>query len=166
VAAVFQNADIHFYKNTKIITAEGAATVAAIMLDAIDGVTVAIEDKHQLSADIGLQAGRFLPLAERNSFWWQKHPVKYLLVNDAIDGELPLELAERNADGDVRRLLSFSLDGLPKRPKGATRLSVKLKFYSNEEFTVTIRDQGFGELFPRQEGFEKSFDINLSENFI
>jgi molecular chaperone DnaK (HSP70) len=166
VESVFKRADIHFYKNTKIITAEGAATVAAIMLDAIDGAAVTIEDKHQLRADIGLQAERFLPLAERNSFWWQKHPVKYLLVNGLVDGELPFTLAERNAEGEVRKLLSFSLDGLPKRPKGATRLSVKVKFYSNEEFTVTIQDQGFGELFPRLEDYEKSFDISLNENYI
>jgi molecular chaperone DnaK (HSP70) len=166
VENIFKGANIHFYKNTKIITAEGAATVAALALDAIDGVDVAIEDKHQLHADIGLQSERFLPLAERNSFWWQKHPVKYLLVNSPVEGELPLELAERNAEGDIRTLMSLSLSGLPKRPKGATRLSIGLKFYSNEEFTLTVQDQGFGELFPKEADYKRSFDVNLNENYI
>jgi molecular chaperone DnaK (HSP70) len=148
VSALFKQAQVRFYKNAKVVTAEGAAVVAALLLDMCDGYAVEMEDKHQLQADIGIMADTFLPLVERNAFWWQRHPARMLLVKQPVDGELPLFLAQRSADGEVRELKTVKLTGLPSRPKGTTRLKMQALFSSNTDVTLEITDQGFGELFP------------------
>lgn len=162
VGSLFKKAQIQIYKNAKIITAEGAATVAAIRLGAAEGCTIVMEDKHQLRVDIGLASGRdaFVPLVERNAFWWQKHPARYFIVNNAYEGSLPVELAARGTDGEIKMLTAVNLDGLPERPKGVTRLRAEPRFTSNTELTVTFTDDGFGDLFPRTD-YTRSIQINI-----
>jgi molecular chaperone DnaK (HSP70) len=162
VSALFKKAQVHFHKNAKVITAEGAAVVAALLLDAHKGYSIQVEDKHQLQTDIGLQSKNgFLPLVERNAFWWQRHPSRMVLVKQPVEGELPLVLAERNANGEVRKLSNVALTGLPARPKGTTRLKVRLRFSSNTDLTMRISDQGFGELFPKTE-YEREVAVHLA----
>ena len=141
---------VDFYKNAKAVMAEGAAVAAAGWLDAAEGLNIVVEDKHQLRADIGLQSAGgldFLPLAERNSFWWQKRPVRKFLINRPCEGVLPLQLARRDVNGEMETLAVAELD-LPERPKGTTRLSAALDFSSDTELTVIFKDEGFGEWFP------------------
>jgi len=151
LSALFPQEKLRLYRNSKAVTAMGAATVAALKLEAIEGHTVVIEDSHQLSLDIGLAVGqeKMVPLAECNSFWWQKHPAKLFIVNSPVEGAIPLTIVSRSPDGDVKTLSKVQLVGLPTRPKGTTRLSVTLKFLSDKEATATIADCGFGELFPK-----------------
>jgi molecular chaperone DnaK (HSP70) len=162
VASLFAPAQIRFHKNAKLVTAEGAALVAARLLDAADGPRIALEDRHQLTCDIGLHDGDiFLPLVERNAFWWQKHADKLVLVNRTVGGTpLHFRLAARTAEGEVTPLEELTLNGLPKRPKGTTRLSVGLEFSSNTDATVTVRDLGFGEMFPAA-GYAEAFGVRL-----
>ena len=50
---------------------------------------------------------------------------------------------------DGRRVnYSMELEGLPERPPKATRLNIELRFENAEKCTVTVKDMGFGELFP------------------
>ncbi len=42
----------------------------------------------------------------------------------------------------------MSLEGLPKRPGGVTRLKVEAHFENAEKCAVTVSDMGFGELYP------------------
>lgn len=162
VSTLFQQAQVQFYKNAKVVAAEGAATVAALMLGVIDGYTVVLEDKHQLRADIGLVTGRdqFIPLVERNAFWWQKHPVRLLLLNHPCQGTIPLELAVRGQNGEIKTLSTVTLEGLPTRPKGATRLRAQLRFTSNTDVTATFMDDGFGEIFPRTD-YERTVSVSM-----
>jgi molecular chaperone DnaK (HSP70) len=163
VGDMFTKAQVRFHKNAKLITAEGAALVAARRLGLTEGPTVQVEDKHQLTMDIGLSDGKeFLPLVERNAFWWQRHPDKLVLVNKALDepDDLRLHLTRRTASGEVHPLSEFGLTGLQKRPKGTTRLGIGLEFASNVDMTVKVRDAGFGELFPRSE-YEEEFSVRL-----
>lgn len=162
VNAVFTNAQVSFYKNPKMINCEGAAIVAACALG-IPGVgaKLELEDTHQLAYDIGLSDGKnFLPLVERNAFWWQSHQSKLILVNQEINGELDLGLCRRTGAGELQNIGSMRLRGLPPRPKGTTRLEVGLNFVSDTEAVVTVRDRGFGEMFP-QTGFEKDVQVKL-----
>lgn len=164
VAALFGRAQAQYYKNAKIVTAEGAATVAALLTDATEGYVISVEDRHQLHTDIGLTAegGKFIPLVERNAFWWQKHPARLLIFKNACGAEPPeLELSAREANGETRKLSSVRLDGLPERPKGVTRLRVQLRFASNTDLTATFTDCGFGELFPRV-AYEREYTVNIS----
>ncbi|MCL2665869.1 MAG: DUF5716 family protein, partial [Defluviitaleaceae bacterium] len=165
VANIFSPGKIQFYNNSKTVIAEGAATIAAHLLEASDIYSVTLEDKHQLSDDIGLRVTnngrlRFLPIVERNAFWWQKHQEKTIIYNAVCDGGLSLEFAARNASDEVRVLTDLVFDGLPVRPKGATKIGIKLQFVSDTEMKLTVRDCGFGELFPKTD-YEKTVTINI-----
>ena len=150
VAALFTPTQIRMYKNSKLITAEGAALVAAKMLDVTRGSSISVEDNHQLAVDIGLSTeGVFLPLVEQGAFWWQAHQPALVLVNSPVDGELRLNISERTANDESRQLVTYNLAGLPKRPKGTTRLKFSVKFKSNTDFILNVEDLGFGELFPK-----------------
>ena len=160
VCNVFSKDRVRFGKNPKLTIAEGAAVIAARMLE-VEGINLTLEDNHQLKADIGFADGEnFLTLVERNGFWWQKHPAKLLLINEAVAGDVNLQLARRNAEGEGRILTTVKLDGLPERPKGVTRLEANVEFYSDEEFIVTMRDVGFGELFPKVE-YVREFTVRV-----
>ena len=151
VSALFSN--VTFYKNPKMVTCEGAAIVAAYALDVCEqGKQLTLEDKHQLAGDIGLTDGvNFLPLAERNAFWWQNHPAKLVIVNQNVDGKLNLNIRTRTQSGQIRSIDTVLLNELPARPKAVTRLEIGLKFESNADAILTVRDAGFGELFPKVE---------------
>ena len=151
---------VHFYKNPKMVTCQGAAVVAAHALGIPEaGKNMAITDTHQLTYDIGLAGGtNFLPLVERNAFWWQNHAPKLMLVNQEVTGELCLNICKRTPAGEIIKLADMHLDALPTRPKGTTRLEVGLNFASNTSATITVCDKGFGELFPAAE-WERVVDI-------
>jgi len=148
IAAMFGN--VHFYKNPKMVTCEGAAIVASRMLGIPEaGGQLAIIDTHQMTHDIGLSSGAtFLPLVERNAFWWQSHVPKLVLVNQEVNGEFELNICMRTPAGEIKKFANVRIDDLPKRPKGTTRLEVGLNFVSNANAILTVRDKGFGELFP------------------
>ena len=162
VAAIFTRSQIRMYKNAKLVTAEGAALVAARLLGVTKGHSISVEDNHQLPADIGLSAGDvFLPLALKGTFWWQKHQPALVLVNSPVNGELRLTLAARNASGEARQLADYSLKGLPSRPKGTTRLKFGVDFRSNTDLTLSVEDLGFGELFPKT-SYAGEFAVKLA----
>jgi len=162
VAAIFTSSQIRMYKNTKLVTAEGAALVAAKMLDAVKGRSLSVEDNHQLPVDIGLSTDDvFLPLALMGTFWWQKHQPALVLVNSPVNGELRLSLAERTATGEAKPLADCNLTGLPIRPKGTTRLKFGIDFKSNIDMTLSVEDLGFGELFPKT-GYTGEFAVKLA----
>ncbi|MCL2357760.1 MAG: DUF5716 family protein [Defluviitaleaceae bacterium] len=162
VTAVFPTAKFH--KNPKVITAEGAALIAARELElagAPPARHIKIEDKHQLTCDIGLSVGEtFLTLVPRNGFWWQNHAPKLVLVNSPVDGGFDLHVAEMSPSGESRAISSLRLDGLPVRPKGVTRLEVASKFRSNSELEIKIADKGFGDLFPKVD-YEREFFVRV-----
>ncbi|MDR1664141.1 MAG: DUF5716 family protein [Clostridiales bacterium] len=163
VAHLFKHAQVQFYKNTKIVAAEGAALSAAMLLGAAEGYKIVLEDRHQLSSDIGLVSGKdhFLPLVERNAFWWQNHPVRLILVKDEIKGGMTLTMASRSVDGDITPLGNVLLDNLPARPKGVTRLGAQVSFSSNTDLTARFTDLGFGEMFPGVD-YERAVSFNLA----
>ena len=44
--------------------------------------------------------------------------------------------------------IAMALPGLPERPERTTRLGVNLQYTSQDECRVTVKDLGFGEMFP------------------
>jgi len=161
IANIFEKSQIHMYRNAKLFTAEGAAQVAANLLGITPGYTFEIEDNHQLEVEIGIKAGDiFLPLAMNGAYWWQSHQSKLVLVNKKVDGQLSLSITQRTATGD-KELATHNLTGLPKRPKGTTRLIFDIDFASNTRLTLKITDAGFGELFPKS-SYKQEFAIQLA----
>jgi len=157
VSKLFSN--VQFYKNPKMITCEGAAVVAARALGLDTGEWLVLEDRHQLTHDIGLTDGNgksFLPLVERNVFWWQNHPSKFVIVNQEITGNLDIMLCTRTQNDELKNIGKMRLTGLPSRPKGVTKFEISLKFESNTDVVVTVRDIGFGELYPQTDYVRES----------
>ncbi|MCL1844503.1 MAG: DUF5716 family protein [Defluviitaleaceae bacterium] len=160
VTAVFPKERVHFYKNPKVITAEGAALIAAREVELV-GAPLSLEDKHQLTSDIGLASGEnFLTLVPRNGFWWQQHAPKLILVNSPVEGNLDLHVALQSPGGESREISKISLNDLPARPKGVTRLEIAPIFRSNAELAIKIADKGFGDLFPKAD-YEREFLVKI-----
>jgi len=150
-----------FYKSPKMVVAEGAALIAARLLSSADLPEIILEDRHQLTGDIGITSGEaFLPLVQRNSFWWQHHQPKLVLVNEAVSGDITFSLEKRGTNGEAKNIGEVKIEGLPTRPKGATRLEIGVSFLSNKEFNLNIKDIGFGDLFPQVE-FERVVGMEI-----
>jgi len=159
---IFEPSKIYFYKNAKLVAAEGAALVAATHLGVTPGHNFEIEDTHQLSGDIGIKSGdAFLPLALRSTFWWQTHQSKLVLVNSKVNGNIDISITERSQNGNERILASPSLTGLPKRPKGTTRLMFGVNFISDTRMTLKVSDIGFGEMFPPS-SYQQEFSVKIA----
>lgn len=58
---------------------------------------------------------------------------------------------------------SFDIDisQIPRRPHKATRIEIELQYMNDYCFEVTVRDKGFGDLFPSS-GFEVSKQVDLT----
>jgi hypothetical protein len=79
---------------------------------------------------------------------------------ESTEQSVQIELLKRYKDGTEKPVQCLSLEGLPKRPRGATKMHVSLDFQSGDSVRARIKDLGFGELFPAGE-FEKEFLIEL-----
>ena len=47
-----------------------------------------------------------------------------------------------------KKRVAMALDGLPKRPNRTSRLSLTLKYVSPRDCEITVKDLGFGEMYP------------------
>jgi len=161
IESLFSKSRINFYKNPKLITAIGASVIAARHAG-INLPEIQMIDNHQLDFDFGFLDGtNFLPFAYRNSFWWQKHESKILLVGKEIINELELTIAFKDKDNKPIPFKKILLSGLPKRPKNVTKLIADINFYSGNDLTLTISDGGFGELFPKVD-YRQVFEFRVS----
>ena len=164
IERMFGSAEIVCYKNPKGAIAEGASLICAKELAVRAAGAFAISDDNRLTYDIGFGATvgnteRFVPLCARNSFWWQEHERRnVMLASDDTNAEL--ELLARDTLGNTRSLQTLMLDGLPNRPSGALRLMLSLEFENATAVTAYIKDTGFGELFASG-GKEWRFDLKI-----
>lgn len=51
-------------------------------------------------------------------------------------------------DAKKRKLVNIPLEGFPERPERTTRVQIQVTFLDEKTMAVTLKDQGFGELFP------------------
>ncbi len=156
VQNAFPLSKIKVYKNSKAAVSMGASIVCAERLSVISKKPLHIIDKHQLTSDIGIKVRdgakeKFIAIIERNSFWWQNHPSKSFILNEKTDVPVTLEIFRRDEEGDLFLLDEIRLDGLPLRPKGTTKVSLSLEFESYDQLKLTVKDMGFGEIFPKSD---------------
>ena len=160
VCKIFDKEKVRFAKSSKLVGALGASVISAGRVGLLDNKFV-LEDNQKLEFDIGISDGEnFFELATRNSFWWQKFSKKLLRVHKEINGSLILSLAAQVSDATVEKLEDFTIEGLPSRPKGVTCLELGVSFLSSNNLELTVRDAGFGELFPKTD-FEAKFQMQL-----
>ncbi len=89
-------------------------------------------------------APTWVPLIEAGRNWYECRANCELILDDTRELVFTLSSLEFQ---DKKRV-SMSLPGLPERPNKTTRLSLELEFVSPAECEITVRDLGFGELFP------------------
>ena len=159
IARLYGVKKVYFAKSPKLASAVGASIMAASKAG-LSGKAITLEDRQKLLADIGIYDGKsFLSLAHRNSFWWQKLKPKLVTVQEEVTGSLEFCLAKQEQDGSIVALGTVLLEGLPKRPKGVTRLEVSLALSSSDSCELVVADAGFGELFPAS-GFRAVFGMD------
>lgn len=75
-----------------------------------------------------------------------------------LDRTNELKLVVNNPVTHESRNLFVSLSSLPKRPNKATRISIDIEFTDDTNFSVTVKDMGFGDFF-------EASDVVITENF-
>ena len=166
VMRAFPGARIVMNKNAKCAAAEGASLVAAIRLGAVKTRGVSVEDKLKLKYDFGVvikkdKTDKYLPVVEKNAYWWQDRFSVDFLVNEAVDGDVDMDIYRR--DGNNFGLLqTLRLKGLPGRPKGATRLNMAVEFINFDTFNIKFKDLGFGSLYPASR-YKQDFTVALND---
>lgn len=86
----------------------------------------------------------YIYLADGGKNWYESNVTLEVLLLDKPE----LEFAMLPIHGKEKKTTMIHLKDLPVRPKKTTRLRIELEFLSVSCAKLTIRDLGFGELFP------------------
>jgi molecular chaperone DnaK (HSP70) len=163
VREYFNTSNVVFYKNPKGAAAEGACLTAAGALNITNRLSIQMSDFHKLKSDIGVftqhnKRKKFVPLAVINSFWWQqREPGAFIVTEPITDGACKIDIVKRTANGDIEPLGNITLDNLPERPEGTTKLGITATFPTYDKLSIEINDLGFGELFPKTD-YNRAYD--------
>jgi molecular chaperone DnaK (HSP70) len=164
VSSIFKDKTVQFYKNPKGVIAESAAFTAAALLEATQASSIVIHDHHQIRVDLGIMTRKnrrdnFYPLIHKGAFWWQEIGHLNFILNQSTEMADSIKLLSRSDDGELRIIGIIPLDGLPNRPKGATRLALSMRFENRNSLSVTVSDCGFGEIYPST-GYARTIKVN------
>lgn len=99
--------------------------------------------------DVGMEmrvmgAPAYYPLIEAGSNWYDCKASCELILDNV---EELVFIVNTMGEGEKKRI-AMPLPGLPRRPNKTTRLSLELQYVSRKECRITVKDLGFGELFP------------------
>jgi len=149
----FLGSSIIYPKEAEGTVALGACIGAASYLGIIPETMIKLTDYHRLTWDIGIngafrKAPCFIPLIEKNTFWWQKPKPKIFILDGETENTLCIPVYKRNDRGEITPLHTINLEGLPDRPSRTLRLKFTLGFRQYDQIEVIIKDCGFGEMFP------------------
>lgn len=86
----------------------------------------------------------YYPLIENGNNWYDCHASCELILDNTEE----LVFIISTFDRPEKRRVGMMLPGIPHRPNKTTRLSLELHYVSQKECRVTVRDLGFGEMFP------------------
>ena len=105
--------------------------------------------KEKVCCNIALkttESGRvvYLPVVEGGRNWYESNTSLDILLLE----EPKLEFVIFPMNGKEKQKLSVELTELPERPKKTTKLRIQVEFISPSNAKLSIRDLGFGELFP------------------
>lgn len=88
-------------------------------------------------------APAWVPLIESGKNWYECSGGCELILDDME--ELVFVVGQPSQE---KKKMVMKLPGLPKRPNKTTRLSLELVFEGPKECRITVKDLGFGEMFP------------------
>lgn len=98
-------------------------------------VSLAVEHKERMMELVAAQAG---------DSWYEAGSTMEFIV----DRQDFVEFHIQPADDKKARNVKIPLEGFPNRPERTTRISVQIRFSDERTMWVSIKDLGFGELFP------------------
>ncbi len=162
VKNIYPDAKITSFKNAKCIFAEGALLYGLSKLKLTDKKIKILNPAQSREVGISIiqnNTPRFLPMITHDL----KENTAHVIINQAGQTDINLDIFIKNHSSELEILKTLSLNGLPKRPKGTTRLSVDFKEAKDGEIWVRVKDLGFGDMFPRSD-FESSFLLSVTEN--
>lgn len=165
VENIFPDSHIAKFKNPKAAIAEGATIIASSLLEVISEKKFIIQDTLRVSEDIGIYVlsgdkDKFIPIIEKNTFWWQNEKSVKLILNEKTEEELNIELYLRNLQGEISPLGKLKVNNYPKRIKGGSKIELKISFEDEKTIRAKVVDLGFGEFFPKTDLCEE-FSLSL-----
>lgn len=83
-------------------------------------------------------------LAKMATPWYEAESTQEFILDNINEIEIIVKDEIKNS----KTSLFVPLDGLPRRPDKTTRIRMKIKFLSPKSFVVSVKDLGFGTLFP------------------
>lgn len=86
----------------------------------------------------------YYPVVEAGTNWYETIKDFEILLDD-MDR---LVFLVNPMNSETKTFYSMQLPGLPKRPPKTTRLHVHLEYESSKICVITVKDLGFGEMFP------------------
>lgn len=100
-------------------------------------------------ADVGMEmrvmgSPTYYPLIESGDNWYDCKASCELILDNTEE----LVFIISTFDRPEKRRVGMMLPGIPKRPNKTTRLSLEMQYLSPKECKVTVKDLGFGEMFP------------------
>lgn len=115
----------------------------------------------RLKAEVSLKVIRRgrenqLVVASYGDNWYESKSSMDLIV----DGQKEIEFTVSPLDSKKKKLVRIPLTGFPERPPRTTRVELKVAFTDEGTMTMSIRDKGFGELFPSSGAVVKQ-EVNL-----
>ena len=115
----------------------------------------------RLKAEVSLKVMRRgrenqLVVASYGDNWYESKSSMDLIV----DGQKEIEFIISPLDSKKQKLVRIPLAGFPERPPKTTRIELKVAFTDEGTMTMSIRDKGFGELFPSSGAVVKQ-EVNL-----
>ena len=128
---------------------KGAVYAALDKTEGKRGSGVIYRGAHRLRCSLGIDVIRdgavsYVPLVSEGRNWFESSAQIEVIPGDAAGLTFVLSAGE----GERVRKINLELPGLPERPEGAVRLSVSAECTSAESVRVTVRDLGFGGLYP------------------
>ncbi|SHI58917.1 DUF5716 family protein [Parasporobacterium paucivorans] len=99
-----------------------------------------------------------VPLSEAGVRWYEaRAEIEGILdTPDFLEFVLSFPIQGRGSH------LSVSLEGFPARPHKTTRIAICTEYRNSREFSITIKDKGFGELF-KSSGMVVKKNVNADE---
>ncbi len=100
-------------------------------------------------ADVGMEmrvmgSPAYYPLIEAGNNWYDCKASCELILDNTEE----LVFTISTFDNPEKRRVGMMLPGIPVRPNKTTRLFLELQYISQKECKVTVKDLGFGEMFP------------------
>lgn len=141
--------------------AKGAVYAACEFLRETSAYPFRIMCEGRISVDISMDVvqgvnPKTLKLASAGSNWYETK-AEFDVIPDQ---EKTLRLKVKKVNERMPVILSIPLDDFEPRGNKLLRLSVSLSFTSEDSFTVTLRDKGFGEFFRSKDTVvKKTFTI-------